>query len=351
MKIRKWWIAASLIMIAFLGVSIHIVISKSNNEIHTSNPLELPYTSEMPNLPNTFDEPDITNAKDVSDEVNESNESNDGRIIHNWDDFQFDSMCFIDGIVFEFLKVAYGKVDYYGEFKKGEIDKYDFYLEKYYKLVSNEMPFIDQTQGEEYYLNEFDTLAGYMEGDETITSHLKNKSFYFFDMDEDGVPELCVASEYIFKYFPDLGKCILWGGYKGNFYNSIRGSRKIAQDHGLASQISHEFYQLNENGTMEYSTFFCIRNEHIQEANQYKNVYIISLPIYDNKDRRTELAEETKSQAYSADIGGEIFYCFRVTEEQFDELTKDYFIAKKLSDEKIREVSFTYDELFGRLTQ
>ena len=40
-------------------------------------------------------------------------------------------------------------------------------------------------------------------------------------------------------------------------------------------------------------------------------------------------------------------YRFRVTEEQDDELTNDYFAATKLADEKIKDVSYTYDELFS----
>lgn len=40
-------------------------------------------------------------------------------------------------------------------------------------------------------------------------------------------------------------------------------------------------------------------------------------------------------------------YMFNVSEQQFDELTKEFFEASKLSEENIKEVSYTYDELFS----
>ncbi|MNV73653.1 hypothetical protein D3C71_1668190 [compost metagenome] len=72
---------------------------------------------------------------------------------------------------------------------------------------------------------------------------------------------------------------------------------------------------------------------------------MVSLPQYTNQDSQIYITEELKNQAYF-DEGQKLYY-FRVTEEQFDELTKDYFNAVELADKNINDVTFSYNELFG----
>lgn len=39
-------------------------------------------------------------------------------------------------------------------------------------------------------------------------------------------------------------------------------------------------------------------------------------------------------------------YYFRITEEQYLELTKDYFETEHTAKENLKRVTYTYDELF-----
>jgi len=289
----------------------------------------------------------ITNTPDAADE---SSSERIYEIWDDWDDFPFENMHFAGDEAVEFLKTAFGKVDFYGEFAKGNVDDYDFYLEKYNQLIRNEIAFIDQTRDEEMCLDSFGYLAGYLEGGEIKTGRFENMFFYFFDMDEDGAPELCISSEGIFKYDPDLGKCILWGGFMGNDYYSIKGSRKIAWEHPLASSDAYEFYQYNTEGKIELSVFFFAKYDYEGRSEQDEHIYVVSAPIYANKYEQIEITEEIEQQAYSYYVDNMKVHCFRLSKEQYEELTKDFFVAGELAREKLKEVSFTYDELFGRLS-
>jgi hypothetical protein len=79
---------------------------------------EFPLDSSVESLP------DFSENRDVSDGVG------NGRIYDSWDDFPYNNMLCIDEEAFEYLKKALNKVDYYGEFKTGNTDANDFYIEK-----------------------------------------------------------------------------------------------------------------------------------------------------------------------------------------------------------------------------
>jgi len=264
------------------------------------------------------------------------------------DDISYLSMSYVDDITFDCLKVIFSKINNNGEFKKGDANTYDFYLRQFYYLVQNESAFIDPETETEIYLNQFETMKGYMEDNKTFTHHLVNKDFYFFDFDEDGAPELCIASEYIFKFIPELGQCILWGGFRGNFYYSILGSRKMTWNHGSASYIYHAFYQFDTDGKVEFSTLFYLYNAYNQNTDQQEIVYIIELPIFSDMEKHKVLMDEIEEKTCLNFQSDALHYSFRVTEEQYNELTSGYFNAVELAYKQIEEVTFSYYDLFGR---
>ena len=61
-----------------------------------------------------------------------------------------------------------------------------------------------------------------------------------------------------------------------------------------------------------------------------------------------EMTQEMKEQAYYSEE--EDLYFFNVTEEQYHELTEDFFEANDISEEKLKTIGYTYDELFGNGT-
>jgi len=333
MKNKRLRVATYIIMMAVLSFlicfAIHVILT---NEAHMGTTVEVP---------------DSTDESEPAKEPDTPKESDDGQIYETIYDFPYDDMRFSDDEVYEILKNAFGDVDYYGEFKKGSIDEDDFYLEKFNQLIKNEATFFDPETGEEFYLNEFEDMTGYMEADETNVGHVNHRTFYYFDIDEDGAPEFCISSSYIFKYDAGLDKCILWGGHRGNYYYSIRGSRKMTWDHPSGFGDQYAFRQLDENGRIEYAIFFFQHYKPHQETNELEIVYVVELPLNIDRGQRLEVTKEIKRKAYSCCAGDERVYYFRVTEEQYNELTNDYFKASELAEEKIKEVTFTYDELFG----
>jgi len=171
-------------------------------------------------------------------------------------------------------------------------------------------------------------------------------------MDEDGTPELCINGEfsftYIYKYLADEDKFILWHElYPSNY--QLNGSGKIRWE-GLGSSRSGEvFYKLNKDGEEEYTVFFFSKTNRNSTTEQLEEIYMVGLPWYSNKENQVEITEDMKMQSYF-DESHEIYY-FRVTEEQYNNLTDDYREAKKIAREKIKEVTYTYDELFSDLLQ
>lgn len=129
-------------------------------------------------------------------------------------------ISFIDEKNYRVIKEAYKEIDFYGEFKKGNIEKYDIYKEQYLKLVRGEVPFFDKATDKEYYIyefNEMDYTYGrnlIKEGEYTNVYDPNDYVYYFFDMDDDGLPELSISNEirfiYIFKYNPNSSRFTLW---------------------------------------------------------------------------------------------------------------------------------------------
>lgn len=82
--------------------------------------------------------------------------------------------------------------------------------------------------------------------------------------------------------------------------------------------------------------------------NRYsEDVYlaIVMLPEYAEEEKNTELTETMKSQGIYTRSGSRWF--FRINKEQYDELAKPYWEAYDMAKEKIKEVTYTYEELFG----
>ncbi len=304
--------------------------------------------SPEPTSPNADIEtdPSLSLSKTESPNTNPKNPdkeptSEKDRTFSSFLDFPYDDILFADDKAYEFIKEAYSRIDFSSEFKRGNFDLYDFYKEKYNQLLKSEIPFTDPKKSEELYLYEYSKIESYSSPfDCTLNEH----KYYFFDMDEDDAPELCIVNNiyctYIFKYKPDLDKVILWRELPVCWY-MINGSRTICWNR---EAIRHVFYKLDADGEAEYAVSFFLRDGFNRKINQGEVVFMVSLPRYADKTLEVDMPEEIKNQAYFDSIPKAYF---RVTEEQYHELTDDYFKALKIAETNIDEVTFTYDELFG----
>lgn len=250
-------------------------------------------------------------------------------------DFPYGSMEFVDDQAYAFLKEIYDEIDFYGEFELGEADLYDEYIAQYKKLVENEITFTVTETGEKYYLKEYKSMKVY--GDETFDPN--DFVYYLFDMDGDGAPELCIWDlySYIFKYDIHSGDMVLWHEIE-TYWEQILGTRKLWWGW---EGMRYTMVELDDDGNLEMGVYF-LREAYWSNGNE---TYLITVPIYADGCKQIDLPEEMKQQAYFSEDSQ--VYMFNVTEEQFYELTGDFFEACKLSEESLKKVSYNYGDLFG----
>lgn len=264
---------------------------------------------------------------------------------------KYEQESFIDDSVFNIIREIYSKVDFYAEFEKGDTTVYDFYRKQYLKLLKNEATFLDKTSGKEFYINEFNEMD-YTYGGNLIKDHNfaetydpDNYIYYFFDMDGDKSPELCITNEirfiYIFKYDLHLDKFILWYEVPTTWIRLL-GSNKL-WFYGGGSPIEYAYWNLNENGEEVCSLHFYLEGFYNESTKQDDILYMVALPEY--KDKEFRLPDNMKEQAI-LDECQDINY-FRVTEEQWNKLTNGFFKARQLAEKNIEEVTYSYDKLFG----
>ena len=298
-------------------------------------------TADSPNgLLTHSNEPGITQEHILGDNLKEKQQSYESSY-----NFPYSKgIEFADLYIFEILKTEYNNIDFYGDFKRKDKDNNSLYIDKYQILLSNEVTFLDKMQEKELYFRELEFVNYFIENK---NYGLKDFSYIFYDVDEDDMPELCVSdgtvSGYIFKYIPDDDQFILWYKWESPYYGML-GGKKIYWDH---NGDRHAFYKLDDNAEVEYEAYFHQHYSTNTETGQPETIYMISLPSY--TDKPLEIAEEMKINSYF-DENLQVYY-FRVSEAQYDKLTHNYFEAMKTAQEKIKEVTYTYDELFSDLTQ
>ena len=262
-----------------------------------------------------------------ANEVPCQEENQNDRSYDSFLDFPYE-MTYVDEEAYQYIQKIYTNIDWYSEFETGDVTQYDFYKEKYKELINGQKPFFNPETGTEMYLNDFRSI--------------ENKSidnYYFFDMDKDNAPEICLQSEEsisIFKYDIDKEQFWLWKYIEQGHY-ALNGSLAMRWDNGSGAV----FYNLDQKGKEICSVSFMIRNAYNEMIGPR---YLVSLPRYAETDKN-EYDKNILEQGYY-DRGQSIYY-FRVTETQYDELIKDYEKAYETAKYGLQNVTYSYGELFG----
>lgn len=148
-------------------------------------------------------------------------------------------------------------------------------------------------------------------------------------MDDDGLPELCIENNmgyiYIMKYLPISDEFILWHETSSSWIELL-GSRKLWFYSGT-SPIKYAFFSLNENGDVDYSVYLYI------DPLQAETKYLITLPEFSDCSKALNVPDDIKSQSIEKDS----HQYYRVTQSQWDELTKDFFTEKNVAKENIKK--------------
>ena len=127
---------------------------------------------------------------------------------------------------------------------------------------------------------------------------------------------------------------------EGSWY-SLLGSRKVAWPWD-GKYLSFE--QLDAEGKVELNTLI-VTNWYNDEV----SLYVVMLPEYREEDKKIEITALMREQGIYERSGGRWF--FRVTKEQAEELMAPYWEAYERAEEKIEEVTYSYDELFGEVSR
>lgn len=254
-----------------------------------------------------------------------------------WFYYSTEEISYVDEETFELIRQAYDEVDYSAEFAKGNSEVYEEYKQKFRSLIQNEVPFLDKETGKELYIKDWMELHGLIVLQDFKAPYTYR--YYFFDMNGDGAPELCVEDVVglVFAYDPDTDQCILWTWLNGK---DIVGTRTAVWNPEYDTDI-YEFFRLDLYGNVELDTLFWAEYEDLY----HDDINMVMFPNYADREKRWEITDEMKKQGVFEESSGQWF--FRITVEQFEELAKPYMEARQLARERSREESYTYYELFG----
>lgn len=268
-------------------------------------------------------------------------------------DLEHLEIALVSDETYEIIKNKYYQINFFEGFQTGDKENNRTYLEKFYYLIEEDVSFTlygskkkaDGTRGKKYYLSDYGEL-------DTHSTELpfvpEDYLYYFFDMSGDGIPELCITSKdygnqfvYIFQYREETDEIILWHKLNNGNYG-VLGTGKIGYSHyGLASGAYHLFYQLDRVGNIVCQVLFLTYFE--RKTGEEVALYMVGIPEYFSMKENDEIKKEIIERPYKVSNTSGTYY--RVSEEQFEELTKEFFEAQKLAEEKLQEVTYTYQEL------
>lgn len=211
---------------------------------------------------------------------------------------------YIDVKLFEKIKTVYNTIDFLGSYDLGDVSTYEIYKKKYKQFLQGEQPVIDKYTGESLYIWESE-LNNYK---------IDQFTYYYFDMDGDNYPELCIQDEvstlYIIKYEAKTDEILLWmRSVRAPIY--VLGTKKLI--HTEKDGSGEAYIELNENGEWEFSLW--LKKE--------MGTFFITFPhYYDELNKEKELSDEIRKQGFFNEH--QKLYYFRVTEQQYNELSENY---------------------------
>lgn len=236
-----------------------------------------------------------------------------------------EDMVFASQESIELLADIYEEIGFEGEYQSGDKTVYNFYKQKFALLLEGKVKMYD-SNGKESLLNDrYPPMKGY-EGAGTV--------FYFFDMDEDGTPELCVQGvfgTYVCKYDADSNQYIQWWGTT-NSGCFILGTRRISDDR---SGDTERLFLLDKDGHTERSITFYIS----YQPNPIK--YLVSIPDFEERVGAGQIPDSMKQEILYEEYWH--IYYLRVTKEQYGELISGLHEAEELSKKERVPLSYFFD--------
>lgn len=241
---------------------------------------------------------------------------------------------YVDEEMYRVIKETIDHIDFDVDFQPGDAENIELLKAQFKKFLEGEATVRIKRTGEEVYIYD---LGKFRTDIELGEFDIRGYSYYFFDINGDEKPELCVTDKarftYVFQYDEADNQVTLWKEYVSDTI-FFMGTRKL----GFGGWSGDGFISLDKDGGFEYCIWFKAVGGSAYLINGDGYGYFISLPEY------VELSDDGKAQAVY-DKADETYY-FRVTKEQYMELTEKYFRACKDVSAAIKDVTYTYEELF-----
>ncbi|MCM1424457.1 MAG: hypothetical protein NC415_11695 [bacterium] len=343
MKSRKYGYALLMICLIVLTVLLSVKSEQKKLSEETALQEQAEELSEEAALQEEEPSEELTeNIESEATSRQEESESEKEEILyehtlegHMWFYYEEEEVPFVDEETFALILEAYDEVEYSAEFETGNEEVYEAFKQKFWRLMNNEVPFLDRETGKEVYIRDYYEAHGWY----IVRDFKSYYSYYYFDMNRDGLPELCVDG-CVFTYDPDMDQCSLWTWLNGK---QIVGTRKAIWNPEYNIDI-YEFFQLDSEGRFELDTLFWAEYAGLPGGGSY-DINMVMFPNYADREKRWEITEEMKRQGVFEESSGQWF--FRITDEQFEELEKPYRAALEQAGDRMREVRYTYEELFG----
>ena len=235
-----------------------------------------------------------------------------------------DLMVFAEPEEVELIQDIYNEIGFTAEYKEGNEEIREFYRKKYERLLREGL-IVYRKDGESSIMEVRYDLK------ELVTN---SPDMYFFEMDEDGAPELCIADTagtFVCKYDPETDGYVSWydnitsGG-------CILGSRKMGYTHNDDEEY---LFQMDEDGQNEIVIEYA--------ALIWPNRYIVSVPGYEERLRSGQIPESMKKKLYYDEYEREYF--IRVTKEQYKDLIKGLHDARKQAEEHTVPLSYFIEDI------
>ena len=262
------------------------------------------------------------------------------KVYEGYWELPFSEMTYAQEDTVEMLQNEYGDISFEYRFPAGECKYKNYFL----GLLKNDIHFDEIFEGKEITI---DATGHFVT--KYCTKDMKELYYYLFDMTGDGITDLCISDErefiYVISYDEEKKRLNLWNGFDSTWMK-LNGTCVARWNREGINQI---YYEFEPNGELFRMTGFMEKEFLNKETQTGETAYVVSMPYYEENTDSAEKREMMQDQAYYVKDTG--LYYFRVTKEQYEQLTEAYFQAEAEAAQNIKKVRYTYDEVISELSK
>ena len=221
--------------------------------------------------------------------------------------------------------------------------------EDLYKSVSLRSRYLKVLKGEEKYNNCLEQ-KGYSDLIEYDPKNIEKYAYYYVDINGDEVPEVIVFGDmryaHIFSYDVENDKVELRDIFKlGN--GVFLGDNKFEEWHS-GTGLTYEFYELSMNGERKSQVYFHSEGYYNDITQGNDEIHMVGFG--EDSEELKEMEQVSTDQVEQIYRDNETYF-LKISRNQYDQITSDFFASKKMSEEFLSDAVYTYDKLFGDLEQ